>query len=128
MGIPKLFGVEDIVDVAKPDERSVMTYVAQYFHAFSVQDKFGTAARRVGQFVQVMQQAWEMQNDYEQRVKVLIQEVQKIQGVWAGSSFSGYTDAIRQLREFESYKATTKRSWIAERRELDTVIILILII
>jgi hypothetical protein len=32
--VPKLFGVEDIVDVVKPDERSVMTYVAQYFHVY----------------------------------------------------------------------------------------------
>jgi hypothetical protein len=27
--------VEDVCDIQKPDERSVMTYVAEYFHAFS---------------------------------------------------------------------------------------------
>ena len=99
-----------------------MTYVAQYYHAFSVQDKFGTAARRVGQFAQVMHSAWEMQHDYEERVKALIAEVQRIQTFWTRSSFAGYADAIRQLREFETYKGTTKRGWIAERRELDNVI------
>src|SRR5438128_674380 len=31
----KLLDVEDVCDIQKPDERSVMTYVAQYFHAFS---------------------------------------------------------------------------------------------
>lgn len=67
LGIAKLFNVEDIVDVAKPDERSVMTYVAQYFHAFSEMDKVGNAGRRVGQFGAVMAQAWAMQNDYEKR-------------------------------------------------------------
>jgi hypothetical protein len=121
LGIPKLFGVEDIVDVIKPDDRSVMTYVAQYFHAFSVQDKFGTAARRVDGFAQVMQQAWEMEHDYEKRVQSLKTQVENMTQVWKRATFNGYADAIKQLKEFESYKATTKRTWIAERRELDTV-------
>jgi hypothetical protein len=33
--IQRLLEVEDVVSVAKPDERSITTYVAQYFHAFS---------------------------------------------------------------------------------------------
>lgn len=36
LNIPQLLDVSDICDIEKPDERSVMTYVAQYFHAFSV--------------------------------------------------------------------------------------------
>ena len=99
-----------------------MTYVAQYFHAFSVQDKFGTAARRVGGFAEVMQQAWQMEHDYELRVKNLKLQVENMAKAWKDSSFNDYSDAIRQLKEFEAYKGTTKRSWIAERRELDTVI------
>ena len=31
----QLFEVEDLCDSNRPDERSVMTYVASYFHAFS---------------------------------------------------------------------------------------------
>ncbi|KAJ3024208.1 hypothetical protein HKX48_004481 [Thoreauomyces humboldtii] len=122
LGIPKLFEVEDIVDVAKPDERSVMTYVAQYFHAFSAQDKMGTAGRRVGQLGAIIQQAWEMQNDYEERARVLIGDIGGVQTVWTRSSFAGYADARRQLSEFENYKSTTKRGWVAERRELDSLL------
>ena len=36
LNIPQLLEVADICDVARPDERSVMTYIAQYFHAFTV--------------------------------------------------------------------------------------------
>lgn len=31
----QLLEVEDLCDSARPDERSVMTYIASYFHAFS---------------------------------------------------------------------------------------------
>ena len=62
-----------------------------------------------------------MQHDYELRVSALIQQLSNMQSAWAKSSVSGYADAIRQLRDFESYKSTLKRTWIAERRDLDTV-------
>ncbi|KAI8819850.1 calponin domain-containing protein [Fimicolochytrium jonesii] len=122
LGIAKLFGVEDIIDVAKPDERSVMTYVAQYFHAFSAQDKLGVAGRRVGRLGQQLQQAWEMQNDYEQRVHALMEGMRSIQDTWSRSSFAGYGDARKQLQDFEQYKNTSKRGWVTERRELDSLL------
>lgn len=44
-----------------------------------------------------------------------------IQHTWTSSSFNGYPDAKRQLVEFDNYKNTTKRGWVAEKRDLDTV-------
>ncbi|KAI8907227.1 calponin homology domain-containing protein [Gorgonomyces haynaldii] len=122
LGIPKLFAVEDLVDVVKPDERSVMTYVAQYFHAFSSMDRYGVAGRRVGNIGQVLQQTWEMQNDYERRVRALIGHIASITSEWSNAQLSGLADARRQLKDFENYKATSKRSWVSERRELDTLL------
>ena len=68
IGIPSLLDVEDVCDVAKPDERSLMTYIAYWFHAFSHLDRIETAGRRVEKFVEVMQGAWEMQHGYEKRM------------------------------------------------------------
>ncbi|KAI9209821.1 calponin domain-containing protein [Polychytrium aggregatum] len=121
LGIPKLFGVEDIVDVVKPDERSVMTYVAQYFHAFSSLDKVGTAGRRIGQFGQVVQSVWEMQNDYERRVRALMAATEGIQRQWSSQTFSNYPDAKRLLQDFETYKVSLKREWIVEKSFLDSL-------
>jgi hypothetical protein len=35
LGIPRLLEVTDLCDTQTPDERSVMTYVAEYFHKFA---------------------------------------------------------------------------------------------
>ncbi|KAJ3276250.1 hypothetical protein HDV01_005698 [Terramyces sp. JEL0728] len=122
LGIPKLFAVEDVVDVIRPDERSVMTYVAQYFHAFSALDKFGVAGRRVGALGLLLQNVWDMQNDYEKRATALIDALAQIQGTWVNPQFSGYLDARTQLLEFEKYKGTKKRGWVTERRDLDSLL------
>jgi hypothetical protein len=62
-----------------------------------------------------------MQNDYEQRTQALISDLAQIQKTWGDSGHNGYADAKKQLFDFETYKATTKRSWVTEKRELDTV-------
>lgn len=36
----QLLDVEDLCDTRQPDERSVMTYVASFFHAFSSMGEF----------------------------------------------------------------------------------------
>lgn len=87
LNIAQLLDVSDVCDVEKPDERSVMTYVAQYFHAFSVMGKSrrsgtaeesmadeGTAdradvlARRVTMFADTLETIWTSRSDYERRV------------------------------------------------------------
>jgi len=48
-----------------------MTYVAQYFHAFSHLDKVETAGRRVERFAEVSLSVWEMRHSYEARMKAV---------------------------------------------------------
>ncbi|EEP78812.1 hypothetical protein UREG_03658 [Uncinocarpus reesii 1704] len=110
IGIPDLLDVEDVCDVAKPDERSLMTYIAYWFHAFSQLERVENAGRRVEKFVLNMQGAWEMQNSFERRMR---------EHRLGESSFAGtYADAKEQANEFTAYKKNQKRKWVAEKSDL----------
>ncbi|KAJ2311209.1 alpha-actinin [Coemansia sp. RSA 2610] len=123
LGIPRLLDVEDVCDAAKPDERSVMTYVAQYFHAFASLSKAETAGRRLAKFADVAQAAFDMQHDYEQRVRALIAAVRAQQDAWADApAATAFAAARAQSQAFDAYKASTKRSWTHEKIELDALL------
>ncbi|KAJ2776472.1 alpha-actinin [Coemansia interrupta] len=123
LGIPQLLDVEDVVDAAKPDERSVMTYVAQYFHAFSSLSKAETAGRRLGKFADVMQSVYDMQHDYEARVGRLISAIHAQQGDWRRTHFEAVYASARALSDaFIKYKGGIKRTWTDEKIELDTLL------
>ncbi|KAI0022003.1 hypothetical protein F4780DRAFT_241196 [Xylariomycetidae sp. FL0641] len=123
IGIPALLDVEDVCDVAKPDERSLMTYIAYWFHAFSQMEKVENAGRRVEKFVSNMQGAWEMQSNYERRMAALLQALREQMEQWKEAKFEGtYVDAKQQANEFASYKRGKKRDWVAEKSELATLL------
>ncbi|KAH8114728.1 actin cross-linking [Phellopilus nigrolimitatus] len=122
LGIPQLLDVEDLCDAARPDERSVMTYVASYFHAFSTMDQAETVSRRVEKFAELMHSVWVSRNDYERRVLALLRALVETQSVWASAQFDGtYADAKIQAAQFLDYKQTTKREWVVERQDVATL-------
>ncbi|KAI9818420.1 MAG: hypothetical protein M1827_000479 [Pycnora praestabilis] len=119
IGIPDLLDVEDVCDVAKPDERSLMTYIAYWFHAFSQMERVENAGRRVEKFVTNMQGAWEMQSSFERRMRELLRQIAAQMRKWEEAGFQGtYADAKGQATEFTVYKRNQKRKWVAEKTEL----------
>lgn len=123
IGIPKLLDVEDVCDVAKPDERSLMTYIAYWFHAFSQMEKVENAGRRVEKFVNNMRGAWDMQSAYERRMAALLKAIREQMESWREAKFEGtYTDAKAHAAAFAGYKRGLKREWVAEKSELATLL------
>ncbi|KAF2457189.1 alpha-actinin-2 [Lineolata rhizophorae] len=119
IGIPDLLDVEDVCDVAKPDERSLMTYIAYWFHAFSQMERVENAGRRVEKFLTNMQGAWEMQSSFERRMRELMRQIEEQRKNWEDAEFEGtYSDAKNQAAEFTNYKRDKKRKWVAEKSDL----------
>ncbi|KAL9623141.1 MAG: hypothetical protein Q9204_007972 [Flavoplaca sp. TL-2023a] len=119
IGIPDLLDVDDVCDVAKPDERSLMTYIAYWFHAFSQMERVENAGRRVEKFVTNMQGAWGMQNAFEKRMTELLDEIRTQREEWSAAEFTGtYLDAKDQSNQFSFYKTSLKRKWVAEKSDL----------
>ncbi|WWD05463.1 hypothetical protein V865_003540 [Kwoniella europaea PYCC6329] len=119
LGIPRLLEVKDLCDVEVPDERSVMTYVAEFFHKFSSEDKAETGARRVEKFAELMQGLWTNKNDFERRMTLLLSSLESTLHSWSLIPQSTtYPEAISHLNKFNEYKKTTKREYVKERQEL----------
>jgi hypothetical protein len=119
IGIPELLDVEDVCDVAKPDERSLMTYIAYWFHAFSAMERVENAGRRVEKFVTTIQGSWDMQSSYEKRMRELLRQIFQQQEAWSAATFDGtYADAREQSNQFNAYKKNKKREWVSEKADL----------
>ncbi|KAI8978042.1 calponin homology domain-containing protein [Pilobolus umbonatus] len=123
LNIPRLLDVEDVCDISKPDERSIITYVAEYFHAFSARDEFETAGRRVAKFADVLTSVWDMEHHYEVRVYKFMEAVAEMQDEWEMTEFpDSYMDAKTKSANFDLYKSTVKRTWVSEKRDIDTLL------
>lgn len=65
IGVKYLFSWSDMVNSAKPDERSVMAYVSSYYHAFSGAQQAETAANRICKVLKVNQENERLMEEYE---------------------------------------------------------------
>jgi len=95
--------IEDLVDVAKPDERSIMTYVSEYFHCFAAQGLKELAARRVKKFAQFNKSMEDMQEDYQNQALELLQWISNIIQLLNDRNFEDSSEAAKEL--FNSHRA-----------------------
>ncbi|CAL1712467.1 unnamed protein product [Somion occarium] len=122
LGIPQLLEVADLCDSARPDERSVMTYIASFFHAFSSMDQAETVSRRVEKFAELMQSVWLSKNDYERRVRALLSSVLEIQALWSAIKFTDYEKKLgdgEARRYYAFWQCTNKIEDVRIEGDLD---------
>lgn len=122
LDVARILDAEDIVNMPRPDERSIMTYVAQLYKVFSSLDRVETAGRRVGKFVNHAKTLNEMIEEYERRTKALNAAVTgKSSELGSYNLGHDYPSAKAAVANFKNYKKTQKREWISESADLVTL-------
>jgi Ca2+-binding EF-hand superfamily protein len=101
--------------VEKPDERSVMTYVSEFFHAFASANQTEAALRRAKKFLDFARHITSMQNDYETRATALVgwlnDSTTKFEEYTAGETLD---DALEALQYFRSFVVEEKPPQLGE--------------
>ena len=120
-GIPRLLDVED-VDTDSADEKSIMTYVMEYFLAFAGDSMKDAAAKQAADWLRFLRELKERQNDYERRAKLLIEFSTSSEAAWAGYDFGSTKDeANNAFNELRTFVGTTKPPQEMEKMDLEAL-------
>jgi hypothetical protein len=123
LGIPKLLDVEDIVSMPRPEEKSVMTYVAAMYKVFSSSDQAERAGKRAGKYLDFLKATQDMIFDYETKAKALLEKIDqttaKLNGVVPSAT---YLELKEQNNELRKYRGKEKREIYSEQSELSNLL------
>ncbi|XP_055880886.1 spectrin beta chain, non-erythrocytic 2-like isoform X3 [Biomphalaria glabrata] len=108
LGIPKILDAED-VDVNRPDEKIIVTYVASYYHYFAKMKSEMTGGKRIAKIIGMMRDVQKMQDDYEGLSSTLLAWVKdKIKSL-NNRDFPNSLEGIqKELIQFKEYMTVEK--------------------
>ncbi|XP_044574402.1 spectrin beta chain, non-erythrocytic 1 isoform X3 [Cotesia glomerata] len=121
LGIPRLLDAED-VDTARPDEKSIMTYVASYYHTFARMKNEIKSGKRIANIVGQMMDADKMKIHYEKLTANLLEWIKLKITVLENRNFPNSLEGIqRQLLGFKQYRTVEKPPKYKERSEIEAL-------
>ncbi|XP_045506256.1 spectrin beta chain, non-erythrocytic 1 [Colias croceus] len=121
LGIPKLLDAED-VDTTRPDEKSVMTYVASYYHTFARMKNEQKSGRRIANIIGQLMDCDARKAEYSRLVCALLEWIRLKITELNCREFPNSLDGIqRLLLAFKQYRTVEKPPKYKERSEIEAL-------
>lgn len=119
LGIPRLLDPED-VDVARPDEKSVITYVASYYHTFSKMKAGATGVKRIGNIISKIKAIDGQQGHFETYSTQLLVWIRQTTVQIKERDFPNSLDGIQAVfKRFKDYRMVEKPPKYQEKVEVE---------
>lgn len=120
LDVPAILDPADICDVAKPDERSIMTYVAALYHVFSKSNKGEAAAKQVSSLLDFEQSMTTLKDEYARRAQALKDWSLASTAQLADRQFPNSVEGVQaKISEFKSWKLDQKAQQGKEKTAVD---------
>ncbi|XP_071454610.1 spectrin beta chain, non-erythrocytic 5 isoform X3 [Hetaerina americana] len=121
LGIPKLLDAED-VDTNRPDEKSIITYVASYYHTFARMKNEMKSGRRIANIVGQMMEADAMKKRYSMLTTNLLEWIIRTTKQLSNHNFPNSLEGIQsELTAFKTYRTVEKPPKYRERSEIEAL-------
>ncbi|CAJ0961940.1 unnamed protein product, partial [Mesorhabditis belari] len=121
LDIARLLDAEDI-DVARPDEKSIITYVSLYYHYFAKQKSEMTGAKRVANIVGKLMSQEQMEDDYEAIVSDLLEWIKQTIVMLNNRKFPNSLKGIQEeMVRFNHFRNVEKPPKYKEKGELEAL-------
>uniref|UniRef100_A0A672PTG4 Spectrin beta chain n=1 Tax=Sinocyclocheilus grahami TaxID=75366 RepID=A0A672PTG4_SINGR len=122
LGLTKLLDPED-VNVDQPDEKSIITYVATYYHYFSKMKALAVEGKRIGKVLDYAIEADQLIEKYETLASELLQWIEQTIVTLNDRQLANSLSAVQnQLQAFNTYRTVEKPPKFTEKGNLEVLL------